>query len=796
MRAPLSWIREYTPYEGTPEVLADRLTMAGLEVESIDRPARAYRGVVVGQVIERDDHPDADRLSVCRVTAGGEALTIVCGAPNVAAGQKVPVATVGSVLPGGMEIGAAEIRGQTSHGMICSEKELEIGEDAEGIMVLDPDAPVGTPFAEYMGLDDVIIEVDVLPNRPDALSIYGLAREAAALFDLPLEPLAAEVEERGAPASDRITVAVEDSEACPLFTARLIRGVRVGSSPTWMAGRLRAAGMRPINSAVDITNYIMLETGQPQHAFDLSRIEQGRIVVRRARPGERLITLDGVERQLDPEYLMITSGDEPLSVAGVLGGKNSEIEEKTADVLLETAHFDPIRIGLAGKRLNIVSEARKRFERGVDPALPPLASARAAALFAELCGGEVAPGIVQDGAADAASPRIVTVDKERLDVLLGVSILGQEAASLLESTGFELQGDGDRQRWEVQVPTWRLDVAGWADIGEELARLYGYNALGSSTLLSGEAPEPATSRQRLREAVRDALVHQGLHEVLTNSLVGMQDPHPMNPGNEPVVLANPQSEEQSIMRRDLLPGLLRVVGHNLRRQHEHIRVFELGPVYHVDEEGGVVQEEWVAGALTGARWPEPWVPCNGPLTWEDLYGILQSAFRMIGIPGARSEPQDHEGLQPGLAAVIRAGADPMLGRAGLISEQLAAAMDLEEPVWAFALPLAGLERVREGLGRYRGLPRHPAADRDLAVTVPAQTPVGALLEAARNADAVEEALLLDTYRGEQVEEGRKSVAISLRYRDPDSTLTDKEIERLHREVLKVLSETFDARLRE
>ncbi|MFO7768245.1 MAG: phenylalanine--tRNA ligase subunit beta [bacterium] len=795
MRLPLSWLREFTPYEGSAEELADRLTMAGLEVEGVDRPARDYRGVVVGQVIERSDHPDADRLSLCRVTVGSEPLTIVCGAPNVAAGQKVPVATVGSVLPGGMEVGEAEIRGQLSRGMICSEKELEIGEDAEGIMVLDPDARVGCPFAEHLGLDDVIIEVDVLPNRPDALSVYGLARETAALFDLPLEPLGGGVEEEGDPAGREIAVEVEDPLGCPLFTARLIRGVEVGSSPPWMAGRLRAAGMRPINSAVDITNYIMLETGQPQHAFDLARIPGGRIVVRRARPGERLITLDGVERRLAPEYLMITSGEEPLAVAGVMGGRDSEIGEKTGDVLLETAHFDPMRIGLAGGRLNIVSEARKRFERGVDPALPPVAADRAARLFASICGGRVAPGIVKDGAEDPAAPLTVTVDRERLDTLLGRSIPAEDAVALLERTGFEVPGETGADEWRVRVPTWRPDVEDWPHIGEEVARLYGYNALGSSTALSGEAPDPPTPRQRLREALRDALVHQGLHEVLTSSLVGVEHPHPLTPGREPVVLANPQSEGQSHMRRDLLPGLLRVVRHNLRRQHDHVRIFELGPVYHVLE-GEAVQEEWVAGALTGRRWPEPWVSGNGPLTWEDIYGIIQAVLGGLGISEVRSEARDHEGLEAGMAAVLAGPDGSLLGRAGRVSDGLLEAMDLEEEVWAFVLPLEGLGAARTGLERYRGLPRHPAADRDLAVTVPADVPVGGILEEVREGASVERALLLDTYRGEQVEEGRKSVAISIRYRDPDRTLTDKEIERLHNEVLKVLTRSFDARLRE
>ncbi len=794
MRLPLNWLRDFVEYEGSAEELAERLTLAGLEVEEILRPGELYRGIVTGEVLTVEPHPDADKLSLCRVTTGSEPIRVVCGAANVAPGQKVPFAPVGSALPNGMILKKVKIRGQESHGMICSEAELEIGEDAAGIMVLPADAPIGESFARWSGLDDEILDIDVMPNRPDALSIYGLAREVAALYGLPLTRRHYPVTESGAPAAGEIAVTVDDTEGCPRYSARLIRGVRVGTSPPWLAGRLRAVGLRPINVIVDITNYTMIELGQPQHAFDLARVPGGRIVVRRARAGERLVTLDDTVHILDPETLLITAGETALAAAGVMGGRDSQIDVDTTDILLESAHFDPVRIRIGGSRLALLSDSRIRFERGTDPTLTAAAADRSAALMAELAGGAVAPGVVEYIRPGLEAPRVMTMRPGWIDAFLGAAIAPERTAAILTGLGFEISGAGETDTWQVTVPPWRPDIEGEAHLAEEIARVYGYDELGSDTRITGNAPTGPTRRQRTREALRDALVGLGLWEIVTDSRVEKEAPAPLCPQTSPVVLLNPLGEDSSELRRDLLPGVLRTMRYNQRRQMEDLRLFEIGMVHAVTEEGGI-EEEWAVAALTGSRWAERWPASQGELDWFDLAGLLTALWRTLDAPEPAIVPAEVPAFRPQLGVRMVWAGDLDGGIAGRLDGAWSEVFELEGPVWIFGLRLDVIEEVCGGVRRYRGVPRYPASDRDLSLILPAGVRLGEVLDRIREITRVESVRLLGEYHGEQIPEGMIGALIGVRYRDKDKTLSDKEIDTLHQKVVKIISDGFGARLR-
>ncbi len=794
MRLPLSWLRDFVPYEGSAEDLAVSLTVAGLEVEEIVRPGEIFKGVTVAEVLEAGRHPDADRLSVCSVTIGGEPIPVVCGAPNVAAGQKVPFAEVGTLLPNGMRLKKAKIRGEVSMGMICSEVELEIGDDAAGIVVLPEEAAVGTSFAEYLGIDDEIIEIDVTPNRPDALSIYGLARETAALFQLPLEPPDFSVNESGPAASETISVAIEDFEGCPRYSARLIRNVRIDSSPPWLAGRLRAVGLRPINLIVDITNYTMMELGQPQHAFDLRQVAGGSIIVRRAREGEALRTLDEKVQTLDPELLVIADPDRALAVAGVMGGFDSEISGDTTDVLLESAHFNPIRVSIGGGRLDLITESGKRFERGTDPTITGRAADRTARLIADMAGGEVAAGLVEQVAPEALEQRAVSVRKTWVDSLLGASIPDDEATGILERLGFEVNDGAQAGEWQVTIPPWRPDADGPAHVAEELARVWGYDNLGSDTRLSGEAAAGPTLRQKLRVDIRNAMVHFGFYEVITDSLVGRDAAHPFLPGSEPVVLANPRGEESSELRRDLLPGVLRALAHNHRHQMTDVRIFEIGMVHRLEGDKAL-EQEWIVGALHGSRLAEIWDESSPGTDWFDLTGLMAAHYRALRIDTPRALPYNGAALDASTGIRYVDDDENETGLAGRLTIGFAEALGFTKPVWVFGFRLDSIETGHRSVRRYQGLPRFPAAERDLSLILPLEAPVGTIIDRLKTEKRVEDVRLVERYTGDQIPADRKGVLLSLRLRDIGNTMSDSDLEDILKKLVKILENEFGARLR-
>ncbi|MBP1632947.1 MAG: phenylalanine--tRNA ligase subunit beta, partial [Acidobacteria bacterium] len=597
----LRWLREFADLPDDGEEIARALSNLGHEVEGMQRVEAPFSGVVVARVLEVRPHPRADKLRLVRLDTGAGEQEVVCGAWNFEAGAVVPLSVVGSVLAGGLRVGEREIRGVLSRGMICSEAELGLSEESIGILVLGEGFEVGADFAACLPYPDVLFEVTTTSNRPDAMSIYGLARDLAARFRVPLRPLSADVGPTGAPTRGRAVV--EDPERCPRFTAREIRGLKIGPSPLWMRLRLRDAGVRPISNVVDVTNYVTLELGQPLHAFDLDLVAEETLVVRRARPKERLTTLDGVERRLSTDDLLITSPAGPLALAGIMGGESSEVRPETSRVFLEVAHFAPPGILFSGKRHGLRTEAGARFERGVDPALPPLASARAARLMADLAGGEVAGGFI-DHYPRAIEPWVVELPRHEPARLLGEELGGARIEDLLTRLGFGVSG-GDP--WQVTVPTYRPDVTRAADLVEEIARLHGYDEFPSR--LPKGVGEGLPTWERRRRLVRRALVGAGCYEVLAFPFQGQAEIDALglpegDRRRSPVRLRNPLSEEQAFLRTSLIPGLLQALRANLARGRADGAVFEMGRVFFPSDGDLPDQPQRVAFALTG-RPPGP-----------------------------------------------------------------------------------------------------------------------------------------------------------------------------------------------
>jgi len=622
MLVPLSWLKEYVDIPWDVHELARRLINAGAKVEAVHTLEHDYSGVVVGRITGAEPHPEAEGLTVCRVDVGGRTVQSVTGATNARPGMLVPVALAGASLPGlGGPVRETPVRGVLSEAVLCSERELGISDDHSGLMELPGELSPGEGVASALGLDEATLEFEVYANRPDHLSVYGIAREAAALTGGLLRPPEAEVREAAQPVHEAAQVEVRDPDLCPRYIARVIRGVKIGPSPAWMARRLRAAGMRPINNVVDVTNYVMLELGQPLHAFDYHRLAGRRIVVRRAREGETLRTLDGVLRQLDPDMLLICDAERPVAIAGVMGGEDSEVTPETTDILLESASFHPVSIRRTAKRLGMRTEASHRFERGIDPHLAALAADRAAKLIAELAGGEVLQGRI-DAAAELPRPRELTLRLQRVNGMLGTDLSPQEVEGILNRLGFETRREKDGASLQVVVPTFRRDVEGEADLIEEVARIYGYDRI-PATIPKGSGTQGGLSRPLPAvEQVRTLLAERGLCESITYSFVSpklfdrlrIPDGHPWR---RAIRLANPLSEDQSLMRTSLVPSLVEAAALNARRQVNDVRLFELGKVYLPRELPlkELPEERWtVALALMGQApahvWGEPARPVD------------------------------------------------------------------------------------------------------------------------------------------------------------------------------------------
>ena len=761
MRVPLSWLRDYVPIEMPLEQLAERLSVSAAEVKTIER-----RGVpdtdgnlgmfLVGRVLEAGKHPNADRLQLCQVDVGeAEPRQIVCGAWNFATGATVAVALPGAVLPGGQTLERARLRGSVSDGMILSERELELGQDHTGILVLQDGEP-GTPLADVLPIDETVLELETTGNRPDLLSVYGVAREIAALFDLELAPVPGREPERAGDVP--VDVTIEDFDRCPRYIGRLFQNVGVGPSPPWLRARLTAAGMRPISNVVDVTNYVMIALGNPLHAFDFATLAGGRIVVRRARPGEQLRTLDGILRSFDERDLMIADGERATAIAGIMGGEETEVTQSTSEVLLEAANFEPTGLLETSDRLKLRTDGSNRWEKGVDPYLAEPAARLATQLIVELSGARWIGHV--DVKGELPERPVVRYRPARADALIGLETAPEQQRSLLERLGFDVSDS-----WVVTVPTWRArDVRREVDVIEEVARAR-LDAVPFTLPRRRQMFGRLTREQRLRRRVEDALAGIGFSEAYTASLVASDD------DPQALALPEPQTVEQAVLRTSLVPSLIEAARRNVDAGNERIALFEIARVYLPSGDKLPDEHMRVAGIVAGG-----FAPAKGAV--EALYAALKAepAFK-------RGE---HPLFHPGKAARLDAG---------WVGELHPRVWD--EPWGAFELELAALLAAARDPVVYEDLLSYPAVKQDLAFVVDDDVPAGSLVDAARDAAGPElrEVRVFDVYRGEQIGEGKKSVALAVAFQSPDRTLSDEDAAALRERIVSTLAERFGATLR-
>jgi phenylalanyl-tRNA synthetase beta chain len=798
MNVSYRWLKSLVPtLEGTPQEVADRLAMLGAPVDEVVDLGAEIGDVVIARVDEVRPHPNADKLRVCTVDAGtGERLQVVCGAPNVQAGRFYPFAPIGASLPGGIEIKEAKLRGEASEGMLCSARELGLGRDHSGLMTLAGEWEPGTSFRGALGLDDARLVVDVTPNRPELLSHLGIAREAAPNGQtdvrLPEFPNAGEVsvEVRPADASGEVggvRLSIEDVEGCPRFTAAVIRGVRVGPSPEWLATRLRAVGLRPINNVVDATNYVLHELGQPLHAYDLAKLQGPALRVVRAGPGETFVTLDGVERALELADLMIADAERSVGIAGVMGGENSEVGDGTANVLLECALFDARSVRKTSRRLGLSTDASYRFERGVDPEGQPLALRRTCELIVAVAGGEVVDAI--DLNPRPLRRRVLELRPERVAKVLGIALPAGEIASLLTAIGFGVE-DVSARPLRVAVPGYRPDVEGEVDLIEEVARRRGYESLPEELgpFRPTEIPEdPAVA---VEARVREVFLRWGFFEARTAAFSPVAE--------NAVPLLNPLSQEEGFLRRSLAPGLLRRVEHNFAHGVRDVRLFQVGTVFFPSTDGRQAGEELRLGAaFSGSRRPPHWSGASEPLDTWDLKGLLEDLAREF--PGGAVEPGSAWELdaltEDGERFRIVAGGEPV-GGGGVVDTGAVDAPAWTSRVYALEARLPAQVPDKRGV-KYAALPTFPASERDLALLV-GNAVSSADVEATVRDSAgplLEAAWAFDVYAGKGVPEGTRSVAFRLRFRAADRSVTDAEVERAVERVLRALEERHGVRRR-
>jgi phenylalanyl-tRNA synthetase beta chain len=810
MKLPLSWLKEYVDFDLSPRELASLLTFSGTEVEGIRTIGGDYTGIVVGEVLSVERHPNADRLTVCQVNTGSETLTVVCGAPNVAAGIKVPLATLGATVPNGVKIKKAKVRGVESFGMLCAADELGLSEDHSGLMILPPDTRPGTPFAEIAGPPETVLELEVTPNRPDCLSVIGMAREVAALLGKPLKTPEPVVRESLRAVESLASVTVEDAEGCPRYTGRVVEGVAIAPSPQWMQRRLSASGIRPINNIVDITNYVMLECGQPLHAFDYDLLDGRRIVVRRVKAGETMSTLDGSVREITTDMLVIADAKRPVAVAGVMGGAGSEILDNTRTVLLESAYFKTSDIRKTSKKLALSTDSSYRFERGVDIEKVEWASRRAAQLISELAGGSVARGVIDVYPSVPVKTR-VPLRYERVRSLLGVAIADEMVRAIFQALGFGIVSS-DAVRCVVEIPAYRVDLAQEADLIEEVARIHGLDKIPSPSPVAKIIPgaEDAVTQSLL--ACRANLVGLGLSEIMNYSFlsgrlldwVGHGDPA------RRVVLPNPISADHTVLRDSLIPQMIETLGRNRARQAREAALFEMGRVFFKDPEGRNGEVDRVCIGLMGPVGRAGMLKTQ-PVKDEEMFqwikGVLESLCRAQHVPeinrGGLSrldmelKPLSSSCFEEGCGVSIWISGE-CCGTLGLVSERVRGEWRLTDPVGVLEIQVAPLIKQALRIPVSRPVGAFPGVERDVAMVVEDGISHEAILKTIWNVAPPElvDIRLFDVYRGEGVGKGRRSVAYSLTYRSMEKTLTDEEANAFHDKVKAALRKDAGAEIRE
>ena len=802
MKVSLNWLKDYIDIQVGIKELNNLLTMAGLEVEGAISTGEGFEMVVVAEIESIQKHPNADRLALVEVRANREKLSIVCGATNIRKGQKVPLALIGARLPNGIDIKRSKIRGVTSEGMLCSEIDLGVGQDATGIMILSPDIPLGKNFGEALGLKDTLLDISITPNRPDCLCVLGVAREIAALTHQRLKYPISSLSDRGEAVHQKTSVTILDPDLCPRYVARLIEDVKIGPSPHWMSDRLEKVGIRSINNVVDVTNYVMMECGQPLHAFDFEPLEEGRIVVRRAREGEEFITLDEVKRTLDGEMLMICDGVKPVAIAGVMGGLNSEIKEDTRMVLLESAYFNPMSNRRTSKKLGLETEAAYRFGRGIDYGGCLSAANRAAQLIQELADGKVVEGVV-DAYPALIKPNPIRLSARRIHQVLGIEIPAQQVKTYLEDLELNVQRE-DEDIFIVTPASFRGDLEREIDLIEEVVRMDGYDKI-PITLPKGPPSSQEKNKDLLleRKAV-EVLLHHGYHEVITYSFTSpVCWDHlcliPDDPRRQHLRLLNPLTEELAALRTSLIPGLMETARYNLSRKNSNFKLFELKKVFLLQEKGKLPKEvKHLVGLAMGLDQDPHWTVAPRPVDFYDLKGCIEDLSETLQIKGIKfNQAEDIPYLHPGKASRIFIG-NEMLGVLGEVHPQVLAHYEINRKAYLFEIDFEKWVNWAREERRFRPLPKFPAVYRDLSVVVDDALEMDKVAETiwTFKQPFIDEVNLFDVYRGAPIPGGKKSVSYRIRYQAIDRTLTDEEVNRYHEKVISRLREIFHLELRQ
>jgi phenylalanyl-tRNA synthetase beta chain len=818
MKVSLKWLKDYVDIKLTIGELAARLTMAGLEVKGIQTVGGTWDNVVIGEVVALNPHPNADRLKLATVNLGTEQVNTVCGAPNISLGQRVTFAHIGARLIDphtgeAVVLEPAKIRGVVSEGMVCSEKELGISDSHEGILVLPPEAPIGVPLGAYLG--DVILDLDITPNRPDCLSVVGIAREIAVLTGEPLRLPEIRYEETEKPIDSFASVDIVDPDLCPRYCASLVTGIKIAPSPSWLQQRLNNCGMRPINNVVDVTNYVMLEYGQPLHAFDYHKLEGRQIIVRRARNGETITTLDGSKRALNPDILVIADKEEAVAVAGIMGGLDSEVMDKTDTILLESANFNQATIRRGCSHLQFQSEASMRFDKGLNSELPLVPLKRATQLLLELAGGRAAKGII-DVYPGKSEPKLILLTTREVKRLSGLKVNIDEILKILKALGFECREGDSSSQILVSAPYWRSDIKCSADLVEEVARVIGYDKVPmtrlSSPLLTQKSKlSPAAQQSNLKDKLRDVLAGFGFQEILTYSLVSLEKLQKLSPKLElkitPLKVANPMTREQEYLRTSLRAGLLSTLAHNQKFEQAGIRLFEIGKVFLPQHPPVIASEakqsqaerelpqekEMLCAVLGGARAELSWQADKETLDFFDAKGVVENILNHVGLK-ASFENSDDEGLFPGRGANIVVN-DGRIGILGELHPKVAQAFELSGVACLIEIDLGKLFTELAKMKEYQSIPRFPSVTRDIALVADEQVSYGTVEEIIQGFPLVTKVTLFDLYRGEQIAQGKKSFAIRIVYQSPSHTLTDEEVDQTQEQMLAKLHQELGATLR-
>ncbi len=797
MKISLKWLSDYLELDCPVLELVDKLTMAGIEVESLHNPGLGISSVVTGRIEEVHPHPNADKLKLCDVNDGKEIHTVVCGAPNVKRGLISAFAKTGATLPAG-EVKRTKIRGVKSQGMLVSKKELGISDDHSGIYELPPDLPLGADLTEAIELNDHVLDISITPNRPDWLSVLGVARETGAAINKkyvrPENPL----QKAGGRIDSMAKIEIEDPDLCPRYTGILVKDVKIAPSPMWMARRLEAVGVRSINNIVDISNFVQLEVGQPLHAFDYDFLEDHKIVVRRARPDEKIVTLDEVERELSKDALLICDGKKPVALAGIMGGQNSLVTDKTTDVFIESAYFHPPNIRQTSKKLGLSSESSYRFERGVDIDGVVFGLHRAANLMAELAGGKIVSGYI-DAYPGKKEPRSITLRAARVNKILGTDIKAKEMAKLLQS--IELPATISHDEIIVQVPTFRVDLEREVDLIEEVARLYGYDRIVPTTTKSlGVTPVISNSR-KMELAVRDILVSLGMSEAINYAFSSPEkmDLFKDQPGNY-VALLNPLNEDYGVLRDTLLYGLCANLEYNLKRQAKRVLLFELRRVYFPDKQKGKLPYEplYVSGIIAGRREPEGWTQSNEYFDFFDVKGICEELFEKLGISEDITwEKGDVSYLDSDFNGKIMFK-NTHLGNVGLLKHEIRGKFDIESPSYLFEINLDLVKDHVLDFSEFKAMSRFPMTTRDIAIIVDKSVGGNQIKQTILRVapDIIKQVICFDQYMGDKVAKNEKSLAFSIRLQKHDSEVSDDEAGRIVGKVKGVLLSRFEAKLRE